>query len=195
MILIRLDEFPVLHLDDDHGVNAQAVMVVRGQVVDAGDAHVAFSLFDGLLQGFGVGAGLFHGFGHDHNGIPGVAGMGVEGELLVEFILVFIEMNEIHDDRLLGVIIRQLSRGHELGGRHAVAFGGLAGQFDVFGIGQAVTLEEGQGKADLGQVFSDDGSGRAGKGEEGADFDGLLGLAPGRDAGKQRGQGKQDGKF
>jgi hypothetical protein len=71
----------------------------------------------------------------------------------------------------------------------------LAGQLDVFGIRQAVTLEEGQFEADLGQVFRDNGTGRAGKGEEGADFDGSLDLAPGRDAGKQQGQDKQDGKF
>ncbi len=33
--LLGLDEFPVFHLHDDHGVFLQAVMVFRGDVIDA----------------------------------------------------------------------------------------------------------------------------------------------------------------
>ena len=81
--LFRHHELAGFDLDDHHGIGAQTVVIRGAQVIGPGYPHVPPGIFNGRPQGLGVGAVFPHGVGHDGDGIPGIARMSVDGELLI----------------------------------------------------------------------------------------------------------------
>ncbi len=95
-----LQQFPltVYNLNQNHGVQSQAVMVFRRDVIRTADTDIARSFFNGVPKLFIIRTCFFHGVGDNVKCIPGIAGMGIDGKLLVIVENVRIQPNKFLDD-------------------------------------------------------------------------------------------------